>query len=433
MTQMTTPAAAAPSPTRSPAFRSRRRLNWMSLGLMYSAYYMCRYNMPVANDTLRARFDWSKQEMGYVILATMIAYAAGQLVNGLITDRIGGRRAVLIGATGTVIVNVLLGFGEEVGALTYFIVIWGLNGYFQAFGAPSIVKVNGNWFSISERGTFTGIFGLMIQFGRWAVTLLGGWLILHFPWPTVFWVPAALTSLFAVLAYFTVRDNPEDLGFPPADEHGAEDHRPASVGFVLRKVLGSRVLWLVSLAYFCTGVVRHGLDQWYIAYLKETYDVGADSFSYALTAFGLPIAAVAGSFAAGILSDRLFQARRGPAAAIMYYGQFVLLCIFTQVGGPVVSPVLLVVVQFFVNGPHSLLGGAAAMDFGGRKSAGFASGLIDCWQYIGGGLVGGLLMGRLLDEFGWSAWIVSLVSFALLGGILMTVIWKVKPQGHGGH
>src|SRR5262245_27735833 len=206
---------------RSPEFVARRRVNWVFLGLMYSAYYMCRYNMPVANDTLRQRFLWSKEEMGYVILATMIAYAAGQLVNGLITDRIGGRRAVLIGAVGTVILNILLGFGEQVGALTYFIVVWGLNGYFQAFGAPSIVKVNGNWFSISERGTFTGIFGLMIQVGRWAVTLLGGWLILNYDWPIVFWVPAGITALFAVLAYFTVRDNPEDLGFPPAEGEGA--------------------------------------------------------------------------------------------------------------------------------------------------------------------------------------------------------------------
>jgi OPA family glycerol-3-phosphate transporter-like MFS transporter len=426
--------AAAAAPARSRQFIARRRVNWVFLGFLYASYYMCRYNLPVANETLRERLSWSKEQMGYVILATMIAYALGQLVNGLLADRIGGRKAILVGAIGTVILNIALGFGEEVGALTYFIVIWGLNGYFQAFGAPSIVKVNGNWFSIAERGTFTGIFGLMIQFGRWAVTLLGGWLIAHYHWQVVFWVPAAITAAFALLAWLTVRDNPEDLGFSPVEGdvgHGVEDHRPASVGFVLRKVLKSRVLWIVSLAYFCTGVVRHGLDQWYITYLSEQHGVGTDSFSYALTAFGLPIAAVAGSFAAGIVSDRLFQARRGPAAALMYYGQFVLLLVFTSVGGPIVSPVLLVLVQFFVNGPHSLLGGAAAMDFGGRKSAGFASGLIDCWQYIGGGLVGGLLVGRLLDELGWSAWILSLVGFALLGGILMTVIWKATPRSTG--
>src|SRR5438067_15121 len=246
--QMTSPAGATASPpVHSRAFVVRRRINWIPLGLMYSAYYMCRYNLPVANETLRARFDWSKEEMGYVILATMIAYAIGQLVNGLIADRIGGRKAILIGAAGTVVLNIAAGFGEHVGALTYFIVVWGLNGYFQAFGAPSIVKVNGNWFGLRERGTFTGIFGLMIQFGRWTITLLGGWLISTYPWPAVFWVPAAITTAFAVLAYFTVRDNPEDLGFPPVEghgTHGAEDHRPASVGFVLRKVLTSRVSWV---------------------------------------------------------------------------------------------------------------------------------------------------------------------------------------------
>jgi OPA family glycerol-3-phosphate transporter-like MFS transporter len=422
-------------PQYSRAFVRRRRVNWVFLGLMYAAYYMCRYNLPIVNQSLRDHFGWSKEEMGYVILATMIAYAVGQLVNGLFADRAGGRRAILIGAVGTVILNIALGFGEWVGALTYFIVVWGLNGYFQAFGAPAIVKVNANWFSLSERGTFSGIFGLMIQFGRWAILLLGGGLILWLPWQWVFWIPAALTAVFAVLAYSTVRDNPEDLGFPSVEGdigHGVEDQKPASIAFVLRKVLTSKVLWIVSFAYFCTGVVRHGLDQWYIPYLSEVHGVATDSFGYVFTAFGLPIAAVGGSFAAGIISDRLFQARRGPAAALMYFGQFAFLLLFTTLGGPVLSPALLVVVQFFVNGPHSLLGGAAAMDFGGRKSAGFASGLIDCWQYIGGGLVAGLLMGKLLDKFGWSAWIVSLVGFALLGGILMTVIWKATPQGTGG-
>src|SRR5881628_1187786 len=123
-------SSAAAVPAHSREFIRRRRLTWIPLGLMYSGYYLCRYNLPVANETLRARFDWSKEEMGYVILATMVSYAVGQLVNGLIADRIGGRKAILIGATGTVILNVALGFGEYVGALTYFIVVWGLNGYF---------------------------------------------------------------------------------------------------------------------------------------------------------------------------------------------------------------------------------------------------------------------------------------------------------------
>ena len=77
-----------------------------------------------------------------------------------------------------------------------------------------------------------------------------------------------------------------------------------------------------------------------------------------------------------------------------------MLIVFTQVSGPLLSPILLILTQVFVNGPHSLLGGAAAMDFGGRRGAGLASGFIDAWQYIGAGLVAGIGMGEILARPG---------------------------------
>ena len=45
-------------------------------------------------------------------------------------------------------------------------VLWGCNHYFQSFGALSIVKINAAWFHVRERGSFAGIFGIMIQSGR---------------------------------------------------------------------------------------------------------------------------------------------------------------------------------------------------------------------------------------------------------------------------
>lgn len=409
-------------------FIRRRNRNWIFLGLMYASYYMCRYNFPIANKTISERFGFSREEMGWIIAATMWAYAFGQLINGLITDKIGGRRAILIGATGTITLNLLMGLGGHFNSLTYFILIWGLNGYFQAFGAPSVVKTNASWFRISERGTFTGIFGLMIQFGRWAIMILGGILIIRLSWEYLFFIPSTITFVFAILAYLNVRDTPEECGFNciSSDKSEYENNEQINIYSILKKVITSGPLWIISLAYFCTGVVRHGVDQWYIRYLKEVHQISTDSFGYMLTAFGLPIAAVLGSFAAGIISDRLFGARRGPAAAIMYLGQFVMLIIFALISGELLSPILIVIMQFFINGPHSLLGGAAAMDFGGRKAAGFASGLIDCWQYIGAGLVAGVLMGKIIESWGYTSWIITLTAFAFLGFLSMLSLWNKK-------
>ena len=428
-----------------PGFIKARTPILLTLGMMYALYYTGRYNLlSVANKTLTTEFGWSPADWGLIINATLWAYAAGQIINGIRVDRVGGRRMMLIGAVGIVVVNILFGFGMFVRTLSYFVVMGILLGFFQAHGAPSLVKINANWLRVNERGTFTGIFGFIIQLGRWAILLGGGWLVAHAPWQWLFWAPAALIALVALLFYFVVRNNPEDLGLPPAEAndvgHGVEDTSPLKVGEIVAKVVRSKVLWIIAGAYFCTGVIRWGVDAWYIRYLQETYAMQTDSFGYVVTAFLIPIAAVAGSFLAGFMSDRLFGARRGPAAAIMYFMSFVMLFLFIKFPGPVLSVVFLVILQMFINGPHSLLGGAAAMDFGGRKAAGFATGLIDACQYLGGGLFAGSIIGKVIQSYGnipgttnisvegWQACIFVLMGFTILGGVLMSTLWNARPR-----
>ncbi len=428
----------------APGFIKARTPILLTLGMMYALYYTGRYNLlSIANKTLTTEFGWRADEWGLIINATLWAYAAGQIINGIRVDRVGGRRIMFIGAVGIVVVNVLFGFGMFVRTLSYFVGMGILLGFFQAHGAPSLVKICASWMRMNERGTFTGIFGMINQMGRWAILLGGGWLVANAPWQWLFWAPAALIALGAALFYVVVRNNPEDLGFPPVEQddvgHGIEDTTPLNIREIIRKVATNKYLWMIAAAYFCTGVIRWGVDSWYIRYLQETYDMRTDSFTYAVSAFLIPISAVAGSFMAGLLSDKVFGARRGPVAALMYFMSFVMLLLFLYFPGPILSVVFLVILQMFINGPHSLLGGAAAMDFGGRKAAGFASGLVDACQYLGGGLFAGSIIGSIMQSYGtipgttnispagWQAWIFVLMGFTILGGVLMSVLWNVKP------
>lgn len=414
----------------TPIYRRVRATVWLPLGFMYASYYMTRYNLSFGKTTMTREFGWTNEQWGWIGAAFFWMYALGQFINGQITDRIGGRKAIMLGAIGTVILNQLFALGADIGVIGYFVVMWGANGYFQAFGAPSIVSVNGNWFAMRERGTFTGIFGMMIQLGRFAITLLGGYLIANYSWQNLFVVPAIITAFFAIVAWFSIRDRPEDLGFdaPDTGAHDVhDDAAPAGFKYTLKKVLQSRTLWVISFAYFCTGWVRHGFEQWFPAYLQEVQHLATDSLAFQLKSLAMPVAAVLGAFAAGVSSDKLFGSRRGPPAAIMYYAQFVLLILFYYVAGPTSAAIYLILLSFFVNGPHSLLGGAAAMDFGGRKASGSAAGMIDALQYIGAGVVQPVV-GRVIDVYGWDGWAMSLTGFALLGGILMTTLWNAKPK-----
>src|SRR5262245_30253176 len=206
-------------------FRARRGLNWASLGLLYTSFYMCRYNFSIANKSISEEFGFSRAEMGYIITTALFAYACGQIVNGLLTDWMGGKRAMLIGAAGTVVMNVLFGVASFAGMLGLFIAIRGVDGYLQAFGAPGMVKINTAWFSHRERGRFSGIFGFMINLGRFGIFSLGPALLAGFTvaglltvpplhWRWLFWTPSIACVCVAAGMALTVQETPEAAGFP---------------------------------------------------------------------------------------------------------------------------------------------------------------------------------------------------------------------------
>jgi len=163
-----------------PGFRPRRGLNWAFVGLLYTSFYTCRYNFAIANKSISDEFGFNKGQMGTIITTALFAYACGQILNGLLTDRIGGKRAMLIGAAGTVTMNLLFGLASFAGMLSLFLLIRGIDGYVQSFGAPGMVKINAAWFAKTERGRFAGIFGFMINAGRFLINTFGPALLAGF-------------------------------------------------------------------------------------------------------------------------------------------------------------------------------------------------------------------------------------------------------------
>ena len=160
-----------------PGFRRARTVNWVNLGLLYALFYMSRYNFMASVTDLSTTFGWSKGDIGVFETVMPLVYGISVVVNGPIADRIGGKKAFLIGTAGAIVANFAFGLGAMFIAepaqwagtgvdrhvvtpavfahgfdarsfLVYLAVAWGINGYFQSFGALSIVKVNAHWFHV---------------------------------------------------------------------------------------------------------------------------------------------------------------------------------------------------------------------------------------------------------------------------------------------
>ncbi|MEK9144649.1 MAG: MFS transporter, partial [Elusimicrobiota bacterium] len=82
-----------------------------------------------------------------------------------------------------------------------------------------------------------------------------------------------------------------------------------------------------------------------------------------------------------------------------------------------------------VIGTHGLLSGTATMDFGGRKGAATAVGIIDGFVYLGTG-VQSLALGYITSR-NWALWPVFLAPFSLIGFFLLLRIWHAKPAPRG--
>src|SRR5438876_2872967 len=97
-------------PPHPPGFRLRRGRNWFFLGLLYAAYYLCRYNLGIVAPEMTKEFGFNEAQYGAISSGRDGGYAVGQLINGLFTDGLGGRQAMAIGALGTILFNALFGF-----------------------------------------------------------------------------------------------------------------------------------------------------------------------------------------------------------------------------------------------------------------------------------------------------------------------------------
>jgi MFS transporter, OPA family, glycerol-3-phosphate transporter len=422
-------------PHHSTAFRRRRAINWLTLGFTYASMYMGRYNLSFANKALSDTYGWDKTQIGTIISIALMIYGISALFNGPIADRIGGRKAMLIGVSGAVVFNLIFGLGAYIGFLgtgtalfIYFSSAWAVNMYFQSYSALALIKVNSGWFHVRERGVFSAIFGSMIQSGRALIFLVGGFAVAFLPWQWVFFIPAVIMALMGLLTFLYVRDSPEEAGQPGFDTQDASsgDTEKVNFAYLAKKVLTNPVTVTIAIAEFCTGFVRHGFEQWFPRYMQEAQHLALNSSVFQTGALIVVIAGIVGAFAAGTISDWVFHSRRPPVAFLGYSLQ--ILCLLVVWYSPGLEWIIaaFVVNSFAISMVHSMLSGTASMDFGGRKAAATATGMFDGMQYIGGSVVG-TGMGWMLQTFGWGVWGPSMIGFSVIGAVLMIKLWNAVP------
>ena len=434
---------------QDPALRFRRMLNWVTLGATYMFLYWGRYNLNPAIADIGGK---EMVEEFYYLFATGTAvYAVSFLLNGPLTDRLGGRFSILMSAAGAAIANALIGVvcwlfvdgtiarGE---LFWYLLPLFALNMYFQSFGAVAIVKCNAAWFHVRERGVFGSVFGILIALGvylayDWSKYLITdlGW---NLPVQWAFFAPAIALAVAFVCDILLARNRPSEAGqrdFDTGDATSGEKEQPDPPISVFKVMAKNRVIMTIACIECCTGFIRQAIMQGY-PFFKKCVG-GSDLFVYNHWGMLLCIGGILGGVFAGTISDRVFQSRRGPVVAVLYGGMLIgSMGMCFLLGSPYLGWAA-VFISLCVIGVHGMLSGTASMDFGGVKNAGIAVGIIDGCVYFGTALQA-VLYGLTLpkgkgapgadDPSNWWFWPVALIPVAIIGLILAYRIRSEKPK-----
>jgi len=394
----------------------------------YAACYYCRADLSVATPLLveeLGKQGLSHSEaivrIGSISSLGVLAYALGKLFLTGLGDYWGGRRNFLIGVGGAAVFTLLFAAG---GTLPMFTLAWLGNRLTQSIGWAGLIKVSSRWFDYSSYGSIIGILSISYLVGDAAARQQMGMLIERgYGWRSLFLFAAIVAAVMLIASLLWLRESRAELGHPqakpnPLNLFAAAESRPASVGALLLPLLRSRAFLLVCLLSFACTIIRETFNTWTPVYLRDHLGYSM-SHSAGMSAI-FPGVGVASVLLAGWLSDHLglngrslllFLGLTGTAAALL-----VLMSVRSGPSGALLAVVVIGVVAFCLLGPYSYLGGAFALDFGGKQASASASGIIDGIGYLGGVLAGDTVA-RLSVAFGWEGVFVILAAVSAVAAL----------------
>jgi sugar phosphate permease len=431
------PASSGGTQNRSLRFRQTTVMLLLFGG--YGALYFCRADLSVATPLLveeLGRHGVSHAvaiiRMGSIASLGVLAYALGKLFLTGLGDFWGGRINFLIGLGGATAFTLMFASGLS---LPLFSIAWIGNRLTQSLSWAGLIKVSSKWFDYSSYGMIIGILSISYLVGDAAARQWMGMLIEHgFGWRTLFYFAAAVVGLFFAVNYFFLRESRLDAGFieakpNPLNLFASSESRPQGLRELLLPLVRSRAFLVVCLLSLGCTIIRESFNFWTPVYLRDYLGYSVSNAARMSSIF--PGVGAVSVLATGWLSDRLgingrplimFVGLAATAAALL-----VLMTMRSSSTGPLLPLIAIGTIAFCLLGPYSYLGGAFALDFGGKQAGAVSSGIIDGVGYLGA-VVAGDSIARVSVSFGWPGVFVALAAVSALAAFGAGYLYYLGAQ-----
>lgn len=397
------------------------------IAIWYSFYYLGRLNWGICLPWVTRDLGITPFQAGLVEAALFWTYAIATFGAGRASDSMGSRNLQLAGGVGTTLFNLAMAMQS---AFTGFIAFMGLNGFSQGLASAPTTRLIAQWYPRARRGFANGVFTTSFSSSTVIAWLITGFTAAHFGWREAFIIPLLVFVLpTSIMLWLLVRDTPQKAGFPAYVEEDDGSTSAQAEALSEEETQGWRAwltlfknwrFMLACLSSFTVYIARFGLLTWVPLFFAET--AGIKIKDIPIMTVALPVGMLLGPLLAGVVSDKLFQARRYPMILTYILGAVCVLLVIALIPiktmGVVWAMVLLFLAGFFVLGVVGTLW-TVAIDFGGRRLPGTAVGTLNFFNYLGAGTQG-ILIGSILQysDRNWTIVFATVAGLLIIGAVL---------------
>ena len=369
--------------------------------ISYLAVYFLRNVLSTVTPQMIEGGDFTAEHIGTLSSVFFICYAVGQLINGIIGDKIKAKYMMSIGLLMSGLFNIAFIFVTASEIAT--IVAYGLVGFFSSMIYGPMTKVvsenvNLNYAHRCSLGyTFASFFG----------SPLAGMCAMFMTWGALFALSGVLLMMVALLVFviFCVFEKKGIVTY------GKYDKPKEQRGGV--KILFKHQIVKYTLISVITGVVRTSVVFWLPTYIYQYlgYSEGNSAGIFTAATIFISLATFVGMFLYEVL-------RRDMDVAVFVQFAAATVCFIALyfVRQPILNIVLIVLGIIMSNGAATILWSYYCPDLRDTGMVSTATGFLDFMSYIAAAIANAVFPGAV-DVIGWSGLILvwaALVAFGVL-------------------
>ncbi len=429
----------AVDPEKKKKMLSYRWAIFFVLAIAYFFVYFHRTTGGAISEGLQDYFGVGSASVALLASAYLYAYTLMQIPSGILTDRMGPRKAASIFIALIAVGSILSAYSAQCGDFNLMIVGKFLIGIGAAVIYIPIMKILAVWYRKNEFASTTGILLIVGNAGGIAAATPMVIMMESIGIEATYLVLAVITAIIAILAYLLVRNHPSEKGYPSMEEIVSEEtgkpiteSTSAKMGTIeaLKLTFSSGMkFWPIAFWFFIMyGTLMFWQASQCGSYYQNVYGFSGGDAGWMVTMVGIGMAA--GSMLGGTMSDKVLHSRK----KVLMFSTFtftIMWAIIYFTAGELND----FTIQAVINLLFGFFSGMMTVCFAQIKElfpiamAGTSTAALNVFPFAGGAIlitIGGfLIQNKTFAEF-QTAWLMCLVLMVI--ACVLSVLTKEKAM-----